>query len=73
MGSARKISENQRKNNQAIMEQVGKQKTRDRVGGSKRVIGEQFLGGERAIKDCVLRSEQLGRKGLGAWLHDSGS
>ena len=73
MGSARKISENQRKNNQAIMEQVGQQKTRDRVGGSKRVTREKFLRGERAIKDCVLRSEKLWRKGLGAWLHDSGS
>ena len=55
LGSTREFSENKRKSNQAIREQVGQQKTRDRVGGSNRASGEQLIG----VKE-QSRSERCG-------------
>ena len=53
LGSARKSFENQRKISQAIMEQVGQQKTRNRLGGTNKAIGEQVIGGtERSESEC---------------------
>ena len=56
MGSARRKFGNQRKIHQAIREKVGQKNTRDRVGGRKRAIGDQVIGGK----------EQWGRKSFGA-------
>ena len=42
--------------NQAIKEQVGKQNTRDWVGGRKRAFGERVIGGNEQLGSDQLRS-----------------
>ena len=65
--SARKNSENQRKSDQAIREQVGQQKTRDRVGRSKRAIGERVIGWKEQS-----RSERCEASNQGGGYRESG-
>ena len=60
LGSTREFSENQRKSDQAIREQVGQQNTRDRVGGSKRESGEQFIGGKEQSRSDSCRASNWG-------------
>ena len=59
LGSARNNFENQRKSNQEIREKFGQQKTRDRVGGSKQVIGERVIRRkEQSGSECCVASDQ---------------
>ena len=60
--SAREIFENQSKSNQAIREQVRQQKTKYRVGGSNRAIGERVIRGkEQSGSDRCRASDQGAR------------
>ena len=57
--------ENQKKSDQAIREQVGQQKTRYRVNGRNRAIGEKVIGGkERSVSES-FRASDRGAMGWG--------
>ena len=56
--------ENQRKSNQAIRDKVKQQKTRYRVGGIKRAIGEQVIGGKSDRRVSVVEQAIL-EQGIG--------